>query len=144
MILVSSCLAGIPCRYNACARTNQEILSAVEAGHAIPVCPESLAGLPTPRPCAEIIGGDGEDVLTGSACVRTADGTDVTESFLRGAEEALKIAKENGVTRAILCANSPSCGCGSIYDGSFSGVKRSGDGVTAALLKRNNITVDSI
>lgn len=144
MILVSSCLAGIPCRYDARPKTNKDIMALVDSGQAIPVCPERLGGLPIPRPKAEIFGGDGEDVLNGFAIVHTDDWKDVTESFVKGAEAVLKIAKDNGIRYAILRANSPSCGCGCIYNGSFSGVKHGGDGVTTALLKRNGIIVDSI
>jgi uncharacterized protein YbbK (DUF523 family) len=110
----------------------------------IPVCPEESGGLPTPRPPAEIVGGDGNDVLDGTAKVMTDDGTDVTEAFLKGAHHALEAAQSNGATHVILKARSPSCGCGDIYDGTFSGTLTSGDGVTTALLKRHGIIVTTL
>jgi uncharacterized protein YbbK (DUF523 family) len=110
----------------------------------IPVCPEESGGLSTPRPPAEIVGGDGDAVLDGKAKVMTADGTDVTEAYLRGAHHALEMAQSHGATHVILKARSPSCGCDTIYDGTFSGTLTSGDGVTTALLKRHGITVTSV
>ena len=100
-------------------------------GELVPVCPEVLGGLPTPRSCSEIC--DGKVVNT--------EGTDVTEQFNKGAEETLKIARENNVILAILKQGSPSCGCKKIYDGTFSGKKISGMGVTARLLTDNGIVV---
>ncbi len=97
----------------------------------IPVCPEQLGGLPTPREPAEIREGR----------VITKSGKDVTENFKRGAEEVLKIAKMFGIKEAVLKQGSPSCGCGRIYDGTFSGKIVEGDGVTVALLKRHGIKV---
>jgi uncharacterized protein YbbK (DUF523 family) len=105
------------------------------------VCPEVDGGLGTPRPAAEIEGGDGADVIAGRARVVTADGDDVTDAYLKGAERALAVARETGATTAILKARSPSCGEGSIYDGTFSRTLEEGDGVTAALLKAEGIDV---
>jgi uncharacterized protein YbbK (DUF523 family) len=99
----------------------------------IPICPEQLGGLPTPREPAEI---RGERVVTRS-------GKDVTENFKRGAKEVLKIAKLYGIKEAIMKQRSPSCGCGEIYDGTFSGKTIKGDGVTTTLLKKNGIKVIS-
>ncbi len=113
-------------------------------GKAIPVCPEQLGGLATPRPTAEISGGTGADVLEGRAEVRTSSGADVTDNFTRGAREALSIAKAAGAREAILKAKSPSCGCGLIYDGTFSGRLVEGNGVTAELLIRNGIIVKTV
>jgi uncharacterized protein YbbK (DUF523 family) len=87
--------------------------------------------------------GEGKDVLLGRAKVKAADGTDVTEAFLEGAKAALRIAERHGAKKAILKGKSPSCGKGCIYDGSFSEKLRQGDGVTAALLKRNGIEVET-
>jgi len=100
-----------------------------------------LSGLPTPRPPAEIQGGDGRDVLEGRARVVNIEGKDVTAEFLAGAQKALRIAQRRGIKEAVLKARSPSCGVGQIYDGSFSGRLREGDGVTTALLKRGGIIV---
>ena len=112
-------------------------------GEAVPVCPEEESGLPTPRPAAEIVWGTGEDVLNGRARVLTTEGEDVTAYFLHGAQYAADVAAANGIEVAVLKANSPSCGCGRIYDGTFSGAVMDGDGVTAALLKRKGVRVIS-
>ncbi len=132
-ILVSACLYGKCTKYDG---TNNILKHPLfmkwkNMGELIPVCPEVLGGLPTPRPCSEI---------KDNKVINTA-GIDVTEEFNKGAEETLKIARENGVTFAILKQGSPSCGCKKIYDGSFSGTKISGMGVTARLLTDNGIVV---
>jgi len=94
------------------------------------------------RPAAEIdVGADGADVLAGHARVRTQDGTDVTENYVRGAEKARTAARNAGARLAILKARSPSCGCARIYDGTFGGVVTDGDGVTAAMLKQDGLVV---
>ena len=143
-ILVSACLAGMPCRYDGKAQPNKEIIEKVKRGEAVVCCPETSGGLPTPRVPAEIIGGDGNSVLDGRAKVVTSEGRDVTNEYIKGAQDALKTAREKGIHKAILKAKSPSCGCGVIYDGSFTGSKKAGDGVTAALLKRNGVQVESV
>jgi uncharacterized protein YbbK (DUF523 family) len=112
-------------------------------GEVLPVCPEQLGGLPTPRPPAEIVGGSGEDVLDGQARVITRDGQDVTDNYLRGALEVLRLAQLAGVDEAILKERSPSCASTEIYDGTFSGTLRPGCGVTTALLRRHGIRVVS-
>ena len=104
-----------------------------------PICPEVLGGLSIPREPAEIVGGVGEDVLDGHAKVITNNGIDVTEQFIKGAFETLKIAQELDATMVILKERSPSCGSSMIYAGEFNGTKKQGTGVTAALLKRNGI-----
>ncbi len=144
MILVSACLAGYPCRYNGGSKPDARVIELVQAGKAIPVCPEALGGLPMPRPPAEIVGGDGGDVLIGRGRVVDSTGADVTEGFIKGARATLNLCRRYGVERAILKANSPSCGSGMIYDGSFLGKLKSGDGVSAKLLKVNGITVESV
>ena len=110
-------------------------------GRALLVCPEEDGGLGTPRPAAEIQGGDGSDVLEGRARVVTEAGVDVTEEYLAGARIALDRARSAGATTAILKARSPSCGKGCIYDGTFTRTPIEGDGVTAALLEREGIHV---
>lgn len=141
--MVSACFAGIHCRFDQKHQQVDEILELVKKGEAIPVCPEQLGGLSTPRSPAEIVGGDGDDVLDGKARVMTKEGEDVTEAFLRGARETLRLAQMIGVKEVILKERSPSCGSCMIYDGLFRGNKRPGMGVTAALLRRNGIKVFS-
>lgn len=113
----------------------------VAEGRAVLVCPEEDGGLGTPRPAAEIVGGDGHDVLAGRARVVTRAGRDVTDAYVRGAELALEAARRAGAKTAILKARSPSCGRGCIYDGSFSRTVATGDGITAALLMQAGIEV---
>ncbi|WP_346844478.1 DUF523 domain-containing protein [uncultured Rothia sp.] len=142
-IVVSACLAGIPCRYNGKSRIDKDILDLLARGKAIPLCAEVIGGLPTPRPAAEIVGGDGNDVLNGTAEVKTVDGKIYTEEFLQGAKQAADIAESYGVQHAILQSLSPSCGCGQIYDGTFTGQVIAGDGVFSAELKQRGIAVKS-
>ena len=130
-ILVSACLLGVNCRYDGKSSQNSELFEKLKEHNIIPICPEQLGGLATPRPPAENLGDD----------VITKDGREVTEEFSAGAMEALKITRLSGATSAILKARSPSCGSGKIYDGSFSGVLIDGDGLTAKLLKANGIEV---
>lgn len=143
MILVSACLAGIEVRYDGGHCLADKVRMLVEKGQAVTVCPEVLGGLTTPREPAEIIGGNGEDVLDGKAKVIDITGKDVTENFMKGAYIALEKAKKLNATLVVLKENSPSCGSSMIYDGSFTGKKTPGLGVTAALLKRHDIQVIS-
>lgn len=140
-VLVSACLAGRPCRYDGSGATDDVVSRLVAEGLAVLVCPEVDGGLGTPRPPAEIVGGDGADVLAGRAKVVTAEGIDVTEAYLKGARRAVESARRTGADSAILKARSPSCGCGEVYDGTFSRVLQQGDGVTAAMLKGEGIGV---
>jgi uncharacterized protein YbbK (DUF523 family) len=133
MKLCSACLLGINCRYDGGNNRNEKLIKLAKAEIIIPICPEQLGGLSTPRPPAEKVG---NSVLTNA-------GKDVSEAFQKGAEETLKIAKFYGVKEAILKQRSPSCGNGQIYDGTFSGIVITGDGMTAKLLKENNINVIS-
>jgi len=96
MYIVSACLAGVRCRYDGEDREDPKVLELLAGGEAVPVCPEQLGGLPTPRSRAEFVGGDGEDVLDGRARVVSEEGVDVTDFFLRGAEEVLRIAVCSG------------------------------------------------
>jgi uncharacterized protein YbbK (DUF523 family) len=142
-VLISACLAGVPCTHGALAKTRGWALELVASGRAVTVCPEVAGGLPIPRPEAEIQGGDGDGVLDGSARVVSVENEDVTENYLRGADVACNAAARAGATLAILKARSPSCGCGVIHDGSFSDRLTDGDGVTAAALKRAGLAVIS-
>lgn len=141
MIIVSACLCGINCKYSGGNNLDNKILKMFKEGKAIPVCPEQLGGLTTPRPPQEIVSGSGEDVLLNKAKVISIDGNNHTDEFIKGAEEVLSIAKKCNADLAVLKADSPSCGTGEIYDGTFSGAKVKGYGVTAALLKQNGIKV---
>lgn len=144
MDIASACLVGIKCRYDGQAREDENIKKMYDQGLIKAVCPELLAKLKSPRCPSEIADGDGNDVLQGRARVKAQDGGDLTAEFLLGAQKTLEIAEKCGSARAYLKSKSPSCGCGRIYDGSFSGNLREGDGVTAALLKKNGIEVTEI
>ena len=132
--LISACLLGVSCRYDGLSKPlDAEIINALQARyHLIPVCPEIFGGLPTPRVPAEI-GKDRE--------VFRSDGVNVTKEYQKGAEEALRLARLFDCKVAILKERSPSCGSGVIYDGTFTGSKIHADGITAALLKKNGLTV---
>lgn len=130
-LLVSACLLGENCKYNGGNNYDPVAASLRDRFELVPVCPERLGGLPTPRAPSERVG---EKVLD-------REGADVTDAFRLGAEKALAIAKAHGVRRAVLQERSPSCGCGTIYDGSFSGKLIPGMGVTAQLLAENGIQV---
>ncbi|MBA8951636.1 DUF523 domain-containing protein [Actinomadura namibiensis] len=142
-ILVSSCLLGRPVRYDGRGRpVRDDLFERWRAeGRLVPFCPEVAGGLPVPRPPAEIVGGDGADVLDGAARVVADTGEDVTEAFVAGARLALETARRAGARVALLKESSPSCGSRMIYDGTFTGTWVAGDGVTAALLEREGIRV---
>jgi uncharacterized protein YbbK (DUF523 family) len=143
-ILVSRCLLGHRVRYDGGASGPFDQLQQwIDEGRVVPLCPEIAGGLPTPRAAAEIPGGQGGGVLDGHASVITTEGEDVSAQFLSGAYQALELVQLHGIRIALLKANSPSCGNLLTYDGTFSGVKISGEGVTAALLKRHGVRVFS-
>ena len=131
MYLVSACLVGINCKYNGGNNYNEKVLELVKTGMAIPVCPEQLGGLMTPRNPSEIVNDK----------VMMNDGTDVTSNYERGAQEVLELCKKLNITKVILKSNSPSCGYGTIYDGTFTGTKVPGNGITTNLLLKNGIEV---
>lgn len=141
MILVSSCLLGECTKYS--GGHNLHPFFETKKEGIISVCPEVMGGLLTPRPPAEIVGGSGADVISGRCSVCSKVGTDVTAEFLCGAKKALALANEHHVEYAVLKESSPSCGSHTIYDGTFSGVKRAGEGVTTSLLRAHGITVYS-
>ena len=130
-ILVSACLLGVNCRYDGGSNDCPALKPLLQKHHLIPVCAEQLGGLPTPRVPAERRGD----------AVLTRDSRDVTAEFTAGAREVLRLAERFGCTIAILKAKSPSCGCGRIYDGSFTRTLTDGDGVCAELLQRHGIRV---
>lgn len=117
------------------------MIELIKIGKGIPICAEQLAGLPIPRPPAEIIGGNGEDVLLGKAKVVSKTGEDYTKQFIDGANKALAICKLYDIKKAYLKSNSPSCGVGHIYDGTFLGKVIDGNGVLSALLEKNGIEI---
>lgn len=143
MILVSACLLGINCKYNGDNNKDFKVLEYLKDKEFIIVCPEQLGGMSTPRDPSEIIRLDGDAVINGETSVITNKRLDVTKKFKLGANETLKIAKLYNCTEAILKEGSPSCGSNYIYDGTFTGKKRDGIGVTTSLLKHNGIKVIS-
>lgn len=132
-IIVSACLLGCKCRYDAKLKTCEKVLALAKDNVLIPICPEQMGGLTTPRNPSERVG---EKVMMKS-------GEDVTQNYKDGAANALRIAQINNADYAILKSGSPACGNGLIYDGSFSGKKIPGDGVAAELLKKNGFKVIS-
>lgn len=132
--IVSACLAGLKCRYDGASKERAEIVKMVANGEAIPVCPEQLGGLPTPRTPAELVD---DKVLS-------VKGEDVTLNYSLGADEAFKVAKMVNCEEALLKSNSPMCGCNKIYDGTFSGNTISGDGIFTRLLKKAGIKVTPV
>ncbi len=135
MYLVSACLVGINCKYDGGNNYNDDIMKLVESGQAILVCPEQLGGLTTPRYPSEI------KQENGIRKVINNHEEDVTENYERGAQETLELAKKLNIKKAILKARSPSCGCGLIYDGTFSKSKIEGNGITAQLLLDNGFEI---
>lgn len=131
VILVSNCLLGCTCRYKGDDCKNDRILALAENHILLGVCPEQMGGLPTPRDPSEIVGDK----------VISSTGKDVTAEYMKGAQTALYLAKLNHTDFAILKAKSPSCGKGLIYDGTFTGNKIPGNGVTVSLLLENDIPV---
>ena len=143
-ILVSRCLLGQRVRYDGGAHGPFDVLARWQAeGRIVPLCPEVAGGLPTPRAPAEISGGRGAAVLDGELPVLTDGGQDVTAEFVAGARMALELVAAHGIRIALLKARSPSCGKREAYDGSFSGTRVAGEGVTAAALRRAGVEVFS-
>lgn len=138
MYLVSACLCGVNCKYNGGNNLNEDCLNLLKENKAILVCPEQLGGLTTPRKPSEIKVNN-EDI--DKKKVITKEGLDVSENFIKGAKETLRIAQVSKVHTAILKEGSPSCGCNFIYDGSFSGNKINGEGVTCSILRKAGIKV---
>lgn len=136
LIMVSSCLAGINCKYDGGNNRVEEIAELVANGKAIPVCPEVYGGLPIPRGCCEIVLDE-----KGNRKVMTKDGEDYTGEFAEGARKALEIAKVLEIDAVVFQQRSPSCGFGKIYDGTFSGKLIEGNGFAAELFSANGIKV---
>lgn len=136
LILVSSCLAGINCRYDGKNNKIDEIAALVEQGLAIPVCPEVYGGMPIPRKACEIVVGD-----NGETKVLTEEGRDFTKEFKAGSIRVAEIAKLLDIDTAILQQRSPSCGMGKIYDGTFTRNLIDGSGLAAEMLVENGVKV---
>ena len=135
--LLSSCLVGIKSRYDGNHKLRKGLLRQLGKCLIIPVCPEQLGGLPTPRSRAEIVGGNGFDVLKGEAKVINSEGHDVTAQFIKGAREALRMIRLNKIERVFLKEGSPSCG----VERFGRREKQTGPGVTTALLLKEGIRV---
>lgn len=133
MILVSSCLIGMSCRYDGTDNKREEVLKYLEGKTWMPICPEQMGGLTTPRDPAEIV----------RDRVMTKEGADVTAEFVKGADEVARLARLVGATDAVLKGKSPSCGCGHIYDGTFTRTVIQGDGLTVRALKKMGVKVIS-
>lgn len=139
--LISACLTGENVRYDGKNSLQNKLKQLLETDQAVIICPEVSGGLSTPRLAAEIVGGDGHAVLKNQAKVIDTQGNNVSNEFILGAEKTLKLAQYYQVTHVILKANSPSCGSNLIYDGTFSGQKIQGKGVTTALLEQYGFIV---
>ena len=135
MYIISACLVGINCRYNGTSTLNSALKKMIDDGIAIAVCPEVMAGLPTPRESCEI------QFILGEQRVISKSGKDYTKAFNFGAEETLKICLSKHILKAILQSRSPSCGFGKIYNGCFDGKLIPGNGITPELLHKNGIAI---
>ena len=145
MIFVSACLWGENCKYNGGNNLRAKLKKELEGQNVMLICPECFGGLPIPRVASEIEpGGDGADVLNGKSKVYAKDSSDVTAQFISGAEKVLELAKQYKPEKIYLKQGSPSCGYGLIYDGTFSGTKKEGNGVTAAILKEHGFDVVAV
>ncbi|MDP4118093.1 MAG: DUF523 domain-containing protein [Bacillota bacterium] len=142
MIFVSGCLWGKNCKYSGGNNLRENLKEKLKGEEIMLICPECLGELPTPRSPSEIEEGfDGENVICGMGKVFSRDGKDVTAEFLKGAEKVLELAKKHNPKAVYLKQGSPSCGFGLIYDGTFTGVKKAGNGITAQLLIDNGFHV---
>jgi len=146
MIAISSCLIGKKCRYNGADSFCQALVDELNENDCeyIDICPELLAGLPTPRTPCEIVGGEGKDVVAGTAKIVDVNGNDITSAMLNGAKKAFDVCIKKKVEKAYLKQNSPTCGCGKIYDGSFTSALKDGNGIFAELLLVNGIDVTPV
>lgn len=144
-VLISACLLGRPVRYNGKSLTveSKHLNEWRQQGRLVAICPEMEGGLPVPRAAAEIIDGQVGNVVDGTAEVITIEGENVTGLFMSGAERVLSLCQQNNIKMAIFAEGSPSCGSSEVYDGSFSGRRIAGMGVTSALLERHGVEVFS-
>lgn len=131
-VLVSACLIGRRCRYDATSKYDEALLEALARCEIVPICPEVEGGLPCPRPASE---------MSSDGRVFDVEGCDVTDAYRRGAARAVAAARGNGCALAVLKAKSPACGSGLVYDGSFSGRLVDGDGAAARMLRASGVAV---
>ena len=134
VVVVSACLLDVKCNHRGLASPSAAVQKLGRTHRLVAVCPETMGGLPTPRPAAEI---------QADGSVTTADGGDVTDAYRRGAAATVALARSTGARRAVLKARSPSCGCAEVYDGTFSRTLRAGEGITAAALRQAGVEVVS-
>lgn len=142
MYIISACLCGVNCKYSGENNLNERCMKLFKEGKAVLVCPEQLGGLPTPRNPVEL-NNEASEVINGNGKALSNRGEDVTKQFIDGANETLRIARELGATKAVLKEGSPSCGSNYVYDGTFTGNKIRGKGITAQVLENEGITVFS-
>lgn len=142
-VLLSACLAGVNCVYDGTNKFHPVFFRMHKKGDAVLFCPEALGGMKVPHSASEISGGGGLDVIEGRGKVFSKDGKDVTVFFVEGARKTLALAVKKGIKKAIMKSKSPSCGCGRIFDGTFTKNLVPGDGVTAALLKKSGLAIVS-
>ena len=141
MVLVSACLLGVRCRYDGCDKRNEGLIAKLKGASALPVCPEELGGLSTPRPPAQFVAGDGRAVLAGRARLVNAQGDDVTEQYLRGAREVVALAEKLGIREGYLKDFSPACGLTQV---TVDGERAEGRGVCAAALTEAGLTLHAV
>lgn len=140
--IISACLCGVNCKYSGKNNLNEKCMKLLREGKALLVCPEQLGGLSTPRKPVEL-NSCAKDVVEYDGKAIDNEGNDVTKQFLDGAYETLRMAKEAGINKAILKEGSPSCGCNFVYDGTFTGKRIEGKGITAYVLEQEGINVIS-
>ena len=141
MVLVSACLWGVRCRYDGCDKRNERLIAKLKDASVLPVCPEELGGLSTPRPPAQFVGGDGRAVLAGRARLVNAEGDDVTEQYLRGAREVVSRVERLGIREGYLKDFSPACGLTRV---TVDGERVKGIGVCAAMLAEAGLTLHAV
>ncbi|NLB90289.1 MAG: DUF523 domain-containing protein [Clostridiales bacterium] len=145
MIGISACLLGFPCRYNGQELYHPLVEQMKEKGEVFfPICPEVAGGLSTPRSPCEFLTGDGNSLLQGQGKIITREGKDVTDKMVQGGKIALEVCEKQKIKQLMLQAGSPSCGYGWIYDGTFTGKKKKGDGIFAAMAKKKGLLCFSV
>jgi len=141
MVLVSACLVGLCTRYDATSARDEAAIRILADGKAIPICPEQLAGLPTPRPRITLVNGDGADLVLGRGQIITEDGRDITKNLIEACRQIVELAKVSGATTALLKEASPSCG---VTETSIDWARRPGPGILTAMLAEAGIEIKGI